>query len=128
MFPPKRYFFKSFPCCGSFIESAGAGTFFFFYINDALERAAAVWAPAQAERLWGALQAAGLSLDVVIEILLPRPVAKGRIMGRRICTHDPGEGPADWQAQPMPLLVVKFARVHVERIATLCIQNSKNVI
>lgn len=39
----------------------------------------------QAEKLWDALQKAGIKLDYVVEILLPREVAKGRIMGRRIC-------------------------------------------
>ncbi len=42
----------------------------------------------QAEKLWAALQEAGLKLDYVIEILLPREVAKNRIMGRRLCAND----------------------------------------
>ena len=36
----------------------------------------------QAEKLWDALQKEGLKLDYVVEILLPREVAKNRIMGR----------------------------------------------
>jgi adenylate kinase len=43
----------------------------------------------QAEKLWDALQKAGMGLDYVIEILLPREVAKNRIMGRRLCVNDP---------------------------------------
>ena len=43
----------------------------------------------QAQKLWDALQAEGMKLDYVIEILLPREVAKNRIMGRRICKNDP---------------------------------------
>lgn len=43
----------------------------------------------QAEKLWEALQKDGVKLDYVIEILLPREIAKGRIMGRRICANDP---------------------------------------
>ena len=43
---------------------------------------------AQAEKLWEALQKAGMKLDYVIEILLPREVAKNRIMGRRLCVND----------------------------------------
>jgi len=39
----------------------------------------------QAEKLYGALNAANIKLDYVIEILLPREVAKNRIMGRRLC-------------------------------------------
>ncbi len=42
----------------------------------------------QAQKLWDALQAEGLKLDYVIEILLPREVAKNRIMGRRLCKND----------------------------------------
>ena len=42
----------------------------------------------QAEKLWDALQEAGSKLDYVIEILLPREVAKNRIMGRRLCVND----------------------------------------
>ncbi len=43
----------------------------------------------QAEKLWEALRADGVGLDAVIEILLPREVAKARIMGRRLCVNDP---------------------------------------
>jgi len=43
----------------------------------------------QAQKLWEALQKDGVKLDYVIEILLPRQVAKDRIMGRRICKNDP---------------------------------------
>jgi len=42
----------------------------------------------QAEKLWEALQKGGVKLDFVIEILLPRQVAKNRIMGRRLCATD----------------------------------------
>jgi len=42
----------------------------------------------QAEKLWDALQKEGMKLDYVIEILLPREVAKNRIMGRRLCVND----------------------------------------
>jgi adenylate kinase len=42
----------------------------------------------QAEKLWAALQKDGVKLDYVIEILLPRQVAKNRIMGRRLCAKD----------------------------------------
>jgi adenylate kinase len=45
--------------------------------------------PAQAEKLWDALQAEGMSLDYVVEIILDRDVAAGRIMGRRLCANDP---------------------------------------
>lgn len=43
----------------------------------------------QAQKLWEALKADGVKLDYVIEILLPREVAKNRIMGRRLCKNDP---------------------------------------
>lgn len=43
----------------------------------------------QAEKLWEALQKEGMKLDYVIEILLPREIAKNRIMGRRLCANDP---------------------------------------
>jgi adenylate kinase len=43
----------------------------------------------QAEKLWDALRKEGMGLDYVIEILLPREVAKNRIMGRRLCVNDP---------------------------------------
>ena len=39
----------------------------------------------QAEKLYDALKAEKIKLDYVIEILLPREVAKNRIMGRRLC-------------------------------------------
>jgi len=39
----------------------------------------------QAEKLWDALQKAGMKLDYAVEIQLPREIAKQRIMGRRIC-------------------------------------------
>ncbi|MDY7001915.1 MAG: adenylate kinase [Thermodesulfobacteriota bacterium] len=42
----------------------------------------------QAEKLWNALKADGIKLDYVVEILLPREVAKNRIMGRRLCEND----------------------------------------
>ncbi len=42
----------------------------------------------QAQKLWEALRQAGLKLDYVVEILLPREVAKNRIMGRRLCVND----------------------------------------
>jgi len=42
----------------------------------------------QAEKLWDALQKAGMQLDYVVEILLPRKTAKDRIMGRRLCAAD----------------------------------------
>lgn len=42
----------------------------------------------QAQKLWEALQQAGINLDFVVEILLPRNVAKDRIMGRRLCAQD----------------------------------------
>jgi adenylate kinase len=42
----------------------------------------------QAEKLWEALQKDNQNLDYVIEILLPREVAKNRIMGRRLCVND----------------------------------------
>ncbi len=43
----------------------------------------------QAQKLWEALRNDGVKLDYVIEILLPRQIAKDRIMGRRICKNDP---------------------------------------
>lgn len=43
----------------------------------------------QAEKLWEALQKDGVGLDYVIEIKLPREVAKARIMGRRLCENNP---------------------------------------
>jgi adenylate kinase len=42
----------------------------------------------QAIKLDEALKAAGMKLDIVIEILLDREIAKNRIMGRRLCAND----------------------------------------
>ena len=42
----------------------------------------------QAIKLDEALKDADLSLDIVIEILLDREIAKNRIMGRRLCVND----------------------------------------
>lgn len=42
----------------------------------------------QAKKLWEALQKDGIKLDYVVEIKLPREVAKKRIMGRRLCTNN----------------------------------------
>ena len=42
----------------------------------------------QAQKLWDALQAENIKLDYVIEILLPREIAKMRIMGRRLCANN----------------------------------------
>ena len=42
----------------------------------------------QAQKLWEALSSANMKIDFVIEILLPREVAKNRIMGRRLCVND----------------------------------------
>ena len=42
----------------------------------------------QAEKLDAALQKAGMALDVVVEIILDREIAKNRIMGRRLCVND----------------------------------------
>ncbi|MEG2139605.1 MAG: adenylate kinase [Bilophila sp.] len=43
---------------------------------------------AQAEQLHKALQKQGMKLDYVVEIDLPRDVARDRIMGRRVCKND----------------------------------------
>ncbi len=43
----------------------------------------------QGEKLWDALKKDGVKLDYVIEILLPRDIAKARIMGRRLCENNP---------------------------------------
>lgn len=43
---------------------------------------------AQAEQLYAAMQKQGMSLDYVVEISLPREIAKQRIMGRRVCQND----------------------------------------
>ncbi|MBW2491453.1 MAG: adenylate kinase [Deltaproteobacteria bacterium] len=42
----------------------------------------------QAIKLDEALNAANMSLDIVVEILLDREIAKNRIMGRRLCVND----------------------------------------
>lgn len=42
----------------------------------------------QAEELDKALKKENMKLDVVIEMALPREIAKGRIMGRRLCVND----------------------------------------
>lgn len=42
----------------------------------------------QAIKLDEALKAAGMRLDIVVEILLDREIAKNRIMGRRLCVKD----------------------------------------
>ncbi len=42
----------------------------------------------QSEKLDEALKASGIKLNFVVEILLPRQVAKNRIMGRRLCAAD----------------------------------------
>jgi adenylate kinase len=44
--------------------------------------------PNQARMLHDALTRAGLVLDVVVEIILDRELAKQRIMGRRLCAKD----------------------------------------
>ena len=42
----------------------------------------------QAIKLDEALKKAGMDLDIVVEILLDREIAKNRIMGRRLCVKD----------------------------------------
>jgi adenylate kinase len=42
----------------------------------------------QSIKLDEALKASGLSLDIVVEVLLDRQIAKNRIMGRRLCAND----------------------------------------
>jgi len=42
----------------------------------------------QAEKLDESLKKAGMSLDIVVEIILDREIAKNRIMGRRLCAND----------------------------------------
>lgn len=42
----------------------------------------------QAIKLDDSLKKAGLKLDIVVEILLDREIAKNRIMGRRLCEND----------------------------------------
>jgi adenylate kinase len=43
---------------------------------------------AQAQELAKALQEEGITLDIVIEMVLDRQIAKNRIMGRRLCVND----------------------------------------
>ncbi len=43
---------------------------------------------AQAVKLDESLKEAGMKLDIVVEILLDREIAKNRIMGRRLCVND----------------------------------------
>jgi adenylate kinase len=42
----------------------------------------------QAQELEAALQREGINLDIVIEMVLDRQIAKNRIMGRRLCVND----------------------------------------
>lgn len=42
----------------------------------------------QAEKLDEALKSAAIGLDIVVEVLLDRRIAKNRIMGRRLCVND----------------------------------------
>ncbi len=42
----------------------------------------------QAIKLDEALKKAGMALDIVVEIILDREIAKNRIMGRRLCVND----------------------------------------
>jgi len=42
----------------------------------------------QAIKLDESLKKAGLALDIVVEIILDREIAKNRIMGRRLCVND----------------------------------------
>jgi len=42
----------------------------------------------QAQELDKALKNEGIDLHIVIEMVLPREIAKGRIMGRRLCAND----------------------------------------
>jgi adenylate kinase len=42
----------------------------------------------QAQELDKALKQAGIKLDIVIEMILDRDIAKNRIMGRRLCVND----------------------------------------
>jgi adenylate kinase len=42
----------------------------------------------QAQELEKALQSEGFTLDIVIEMILDRQIAKNRIMGRRLCVND----------------------------------------
>lgn len=42
----------------------------------------------QAEKLSASLKKEGMKLDIIIEMLLDRQIAKDRIMGRRLCAND----------------------------------------
>lgn len=42
----------------------------------------------QAQELDKALKKEGIVLDIIIDMALPREIAKGRIMGRRLCVND----------------------------------------
>jgi len=42
----------------------------------------------QAEKLDESLKTEGMDLDIVVEIILDREIAKNRIMGRRLCVND----------------------------------------
>jgi adenylate kinase len=42
----------------------------------------------QAVKLDESLKSAGMALDIVVEIILDREIAKNRIMGRRLCVND----------------------------------------
>jgi adenylate kinase len=42
----------------------------------------------QAQELDKALKKEGIVVDIVIDMVLPREIAKGRIMGRRLCVND----------------------------------------
>ncbi len=42
----------------------------------------------QAEKLDDSLKQVGMKLDVIVEIILDREIAKNRIMGRRLCIND----------------------------------------
>ena len=42
----------------------------------------------QAVKLDESLKSAGMALDIVVEIILDREIAKNRIMGRRLCIND----------------------------------------
>ena len=44
---------------------------------------------AQAAQLWEALRSEGIGLDYVVEIVLPREIARERITGRRLCSKNP---------------------------------------
>jgi adenylate kinase len=44
--------------------------------------------PQQAEALFEAMEREGVKLDVIVEIVLERPVAKQRLLGRRVCSKD----------------------------------------